>query len=142
MKEWCEAIEWTISLDNDWTANYGLQRWLKLLILFPYQNISANIINYSWTFYLILAAFICSLRSDQRTKANHIEYFKDIGVFRVCLKFHHLPASCKFYFILRYIFRRSFRLRLQNSPCLKLNFFTFAQTWKFKRTLKLTNLSF
>jgi len=29
--------------------------------------------------------------------------------FRVCLKLHHLTASRKFYFIHRYIFRRSFR---------------------------------
>lgn len=47
---------------------------------------------------------------------------------RVCLKFHHLSASFKFYFILLYIFRRNFRLRLQNMPCLKLNLLAFAQT--------------
>ena len=54
---------------------------------------------------------------------------------RVCLKFHHLSTRSKFHFILRYIFRRNFRLRLQNMPCLKLNLLAFAQTWKFKHTL-------
>ena len=49
-------------------------------------------------------------------------------LFRVCLNFYHLAPSGKFNFSQRYIFRRNFRLRLQNMPCPKLNFLTFAQT--------------
>ena len=52
----------------------------------------------------------------------------ELRYLRIYLNFYHLTPSVKFDFSQRYIFRRSFRPRLQNMPCPKLNFLTFAQT--------------